>query len=332
MKKSIVAALAAGALVLSGCAKTEVTEVSDSRTIGFSNFVNNSVKSINATENLTNFYVYGGFEGSWNLFADQEVVRNGQEWEYTPVKYWIENVNYFYAAYSNNNDNANVTDKIFDGGVTNELSFNFLCADPVDDDLLYATSAPAAWDGQGAVDKVPFTFKHILSKIAFKFTKSADLNGVDLKINNIKINPMIEGAFRGAPLDGADQYPLTCWQATGEAGDVPFNDLTIEEDGGSATTEYRVVVPQSLTEEYIISFDVTFIAPNESGVIEEGGATETVNLTAAINGTENNVWNPGYVYTYSATIAAENLYLTPIEFTATVSEWTDAAGTDLVIE
>ena len=77
MKKAIVAALAAGALVLSGCAKTEVTEVSDSRAISFSNFVTSSVKSIDGLGGLEAFYVYGGYEGNWALFNNQKVTKSG---------------------------------------------------------------------------------------------------------------------------------------------------------------------------------------------------------------------------------------------------------------
>lgn len=73
MKKLIFAAFAAGAMVLAGCTKTEVTKVSESRAIGFDNFVSNSVKSIDKKEDLTAFYVYGGTVADQDIFNNQKV-------------------------------------------------------------------------------------------------------------------------------------------------------------------------------------------------------------------------------------------------------------------
>lgn len=333
MKKTFLAALT-GVVVLAGCAKTEVTEVSDNRAISFSNFVTNSVKSIDETGDLNKFYVYGGFEGSWNLFENQLVELSGSDWKYSPVKFWVENVQYYYAAYSNDNGNDGVTNQKFDGGNTNELSFDYSITDPANEDLLYATAAPEVWDGTSVVAEVPFSFKHILSKVIFKFTKSSDLNGLDLTITGISINPIAEATFKGAALNSATQYPIGCWTTTGTATTtVPFNELIINEDGGSQTTAARVVIPQALTEDYEVTFTVKYKDYNhDTGAIDENGAEKSITLNAPINKTTGEAWNPGYVYTYSATITAENLTLKPIEFTATTSEWTNADETGLVIQ
>ena len=80
--------MAAAALV--GCTKNEVTDISNSKAIGFETFVNNSTKTVENDEGKTNtnlsaFYVYGGSEKSQNLFNGERVYK-GHAWQYDNIK------------------------------------------------------------------------------------------------------------------------------------------------------------------------------------------------------------------------------------------------------
>ena len=175
MKGTILTALAAGALILAGCTKTEVTDVPDSRAISFDKFVTNAVKApIDQNEDLTTFFVYGGYT-STEVFTNQLV---NVAWDkgtstftctYTPVKYWTENETYYFAAYSDGNE------KIDDSGVTfsestGHLTISGYTVDAANDDLIYGyadnNNAGYTYDGVTTMNPVPFDFKHILSNSA----------------------------------------------------------------------------------------------------------------------------------------------------------------------
>ena len=153
MKRTLFAALT-GVVLLAGCAKTEVTEVSDNRAISFSNFVTNSVKSIVNTEDLNKFYVYGGFDDNYDLFEDVEVTKADGAWTYDPTRYWTVHT-YNFAAYSNSNSKAGVT-ATWDAVSNKHLSLDFNIQDAETDDLLYAAQS-ASWNG---VDAAPIVDLH----------------------------------------------------------------------------------------------------------------------------------------------------------------------------
>lgn len=336
MRKSIFTALAAGAVVLAGCAKIETTEVPESRVIGFDNFVTNAVKApIDQNEALTKFFVYGGYTSN-EVFNNQEV---NVAWDagtptctYTPVKYWTESQAYYFAAYSDGNGKIenNVT---FDQG-TGHLTISNYTVDASDDDLIYSYADNSGngykYDGATSMDPVPFDFKHILSKVTFKFSKAADLDGIELSISNFKVNLKTTGTFIGTDLPGVTQYPITTWTASDPATDYTnfsSTPLTLNTDFASATPAETgfTAIPQSVTG-YTISFDVTYTDPiNQSQVTRN---FENVSIASTLD----NNWKPGYRYIYTAEIKAVNLELEPIVFTVnTVEGWTDEDVTGEII-
>lgn len=340
MKGTILTALAAGALILAGCTKTEVTDVPDSRAISFDKFVTNAVKApIDQNEDLTTFFVYGGYT-STEVFTNQLV---NVAWDggtstctYTPAKYWTENETYYFAAYSDGNK------KIDDSGVTfsestGHLTISNYTVDAFDDDLIYGYADDGGngymYDGATLMNPVPFDFKHILSKVTFQFSKAADLNGTDLTIGNFSVNLKTTGTFIGTDLSGATQYPLTTWTASDPASAfTTFSNasLTLNTNvtaGQTVTTAETgfTAIPQSVTG-YTISFDVTYTDPiNQSQVTRN---FEDVSIASTLD----NNWKPGYRYIYTAEIKAVNLDLEPIVFTVNAVEgWTDETVTDEII-
>lgn len=337
MKGTILTALAAGALILAGCTKTEVTDVPDSRAISFDNFVTNAVKAtIDKNEDLNKFFVFGGYTSN-EVFNNVPVT---VAWDggtstctYTPAKYWTQGQAYYFAAYSDNN-------KEIDGGVTftegtGHLTISGYTVDAFDDDLIYGYADNGGtgytYDGSKHMDPVPFDFKHILSKVTFKFSKAADLNGTELTINNFSVNLKTTGTFIGEDLSGATQYPLSTWSSSGPASAfTEFSNapLTLKSDviAGQPVTTVETgftAIPQSVAS-YTISFDVTYIDPTD-----QSGKTRKFNVS--IEGTDGNNWNPGYHYIYTAEIKAVNLELEPIVFTVNkVDTWTDETVVDII--
>ena len=344
MKGTILTALAAGAVVLAGCAKIETTEVPEGRVIGFDNFVTNAVKSsITEKTDLSKFYVYGYYGTTpTDVFTNQEVQvaweQSSPTCTYSPSKYWIENEPYYFAAYSDGNvniDNGQIT-YADESGRTGHLTINYT-VDAFDDDLLYSyadnSNAGYIYTAGTEMIPVPFDFKHILSKVTFKFSKAADLNGTDLTISNFSVNLKTTGTFTGTDLSGTTQYPHSTWNASDPASAfTKFSNasLTLNTDvtaGQTATTVETgfTAIPQSVTG-YTISFDVTYMDP-----INQSQVTRIFDNVSIANTLDNN-WKPGYRYIYTAEIKAVNLDLEPIVFTVNAVEgWTDENVTDEII-
>lgn len=328
MKGTILTALAAGALILAGCTKTEVTDVPDSRAISFDNFVTNAVKAtIDKNEDLNKFFVFGGYTSN-EVFNNVPVT---VAWDggtstctYTPVQYWTQGQTYYFAAYSDNN-------KEIDGGVTftegtGHLTISGYTVDAANDDLIYGyadnSNTGYTYNEGTPMDPVPFDFKHILSKVTFKFSKAADLNGTDLTISNLSVNLKTTGTFTGEDLSGVAQYPLSTWRSSGatsaftafsNASPILDDDVTAGKPATTVETGFTAI-PQSVAS-YTISFDVTYTDPTD-----KTGKTRKFNVS--IEGTDGNNWNPGYHYTYTAEIKAVNLELEPIVFTVnSVDKW-----------
>lgn len=327
MKRTLFAVLT-GVVVLAGCAKTEVTEVSDNRAISFSNFVTNSVKSIDDTEDLNKFYVYGGFADKYDLFEDVEVTKADGAWTYNPTRYWIVNT-YNFAAYSNSNSNADVI-AAWDANSNKHLSLDFTIQNAKEDDLLYAATSGIEWDGISTVPTVDFTFKHILSKVAFQFSKAADLNGVDLDIIDIKVSAITAGTFVGEDITEG-QYPIDTWTPSGDASEVAYDDEVALNANDEVVTVSRVMIPQAITG-YNVTFSVLFNEPDANGSVDPDGTPKQLNFDVEIDKTDGNDWKPGYSYVYKAVIDAENLDLKPIVFTVEeVSGWEPDSNVDLEI-
>lgn len=343
MKGTILTALAAGALILAGCTKTEVTDVPDSRAISFDNFVTNAVKSqISKNEDLTKFFVFGGYTSN-EVFNNVPVT---VAWDggtstctYTPAKYWTQGQAYLFAAYSDGNGKIenNVT---FDQG-TGHLTISNYTVNAADDDLIYGYAdnggAGYTYNGTDAMNPVPFDFKHILSKVTFQFSKAADLNNTTLTISDFKVNLIKTATFTGSDIaDG--QYPISTWNTT-SGSKVDYTTfsaeiLTLDQDviAGEEVTKKEIgftAIPQNLGSAgtaYKISFSVTYDDPTTGD-----NETTTRTFEVEINGTENGNWNPGYHYIYTAEIKAVNLELMPIVFTVnTVDTWDDKTVNDII--
>lgn len=339
MRKAIFTTLAAGAIILAGCTKTEVTEVSDSRAISFSNHVTNAVKSIDQLGNLTTFYVYGAHTDGQVFNGDAVSYSNG-EWTYNPTRYWDENKTYKFAAYTDDNKTVdNVTFDYTSGHLT--ITDYTVNNSPTDgSDLLYAVGYDGndyEFDGSSR-SEVQLEFKHILSKVTFNFSKAADLNGVEIEVRDIKIKADNQGTFKGITPNAGSQYALGCWAPSGQKSDIAFEDFSLTgsaTDETSKNTQTRVFLPQDLgetTTAYNIVFTINYSNTiNDDGTIDNTQKDQTKEFTCTIAGTEDGNWNPGYSYTYTAEINSTNLEgLYPIVFTVDYDGWNEKDVSDII--
>lgn len=326
MKKTIFAALAAGALVLAGCTKTEVTEVPEGKAISFENYVANSVKSLDKVgegENALNkFFVYGGETSTPNLFAGREVTYSGGEWGYSPAEYWVDGTdNYNFAAYSN--ENASVSGVTYDSGTSHHLSFTYTTDGH--SDLVYAYSHDADEDN----NPVSLEFGHVLSKVVFVFDKSETLNGSELTISGVTVTGTDnKGTFTGKDRTPGEQFGADVWSSptSSSAVTVNFESTLIDDANKTIESQPLFLIPQATNDAKVKT--VTFTLTPTGKIAEAPYNVKEKTFPVELPSTSSNSWLPGHVYTYTAEISAQNFEMKPIEFTVSISNWTDGEVTD----
>lgn len=335
MRKSIFTALAAGAVVLAGCAKIETTEVPESRVIGFDNFVTNAVKALDAEGDggLTTFYVYGGPMDNTTLFAGTTVSYANGAWSYSPLKYWEASKTYNFAAYSNENGTADNADNVTLEASSNHLKIENYTSNGTED-LVYAYSHGIECTDASAALSMPsveLTFYHILSRVAFKFTKDpVSLTGTSIEVSAIQITPLNnQGTFTGSNLAGTEQYPYSTW--TGQAGTETqafenADGINLTDEAAEGQTDYEYLIPQAANG---TGLTVTFTLTPTGTILNNGVSDDPKQFSVTLPATSDNQWNPGYTYVYTAEINASNFGLAPIIFDVTeIKGWSDGTIND----
>ena len=333
MKKQILM-VAAVALALGGCSKTETTEVAQGRAIGFDAFVGKSTKAVTevTNDNLEKFYVFGsyGSTGSWtSVFTNVEVSggtvgADGTAWTPAQTAYWQPSATYYFGAYSDGNNSS--TTASF-GAEEQKLTFtNYTVGE---NDLIVAISdKKTTTEDVSAVDPVSLSFQHMLSQVKFTF-KNEDSYDYTMKISDIEIG----SAVKTATGTFTKENSVIAWN--GAAGATyDFGDLSdIAQAEGDGTHEVVLfVIPQS-NENLKVTFTATFTdASNKQ--IAKGDFEASLAYAGDAQGTEANEWTPGFKYNYTATVNGstinENLDKQVIKFTVTeVKAWDDATGTDI---
>lgn len=184
----------ASALSLGSCSGDETIDVSKSRAITFGEaFIDNSTRAIDpsysASNPVDNFKVWGTVAGNVNsilLYNGANVTRDESSGDYdcTQKEYWIPSARYNFVAVSN------ATSVTPASGIPTSITYE---ADGTSD-LIYADPVTITTDpsciptGVNDDGAVPFTFRHLLSKVHFTFTNtSTDPKGYYI-IKNIKIS------------------------------------------------------------------------------------------------------------------------------------------------
>lgn len=332
--------MAAAALV--GCTKSEVTNQSSSKAIGFEPIVNNSTKALvnddeTTDSNLSEFYVYGGSQNSQNLFNGERVYK-GTDWQYDNIKYWVEGSTYRFAAiYPGANDNNLSVDFNYASGHMELLA-------TVDNanqyDLVYAEQGPIEITAENISTQptVSFALGHILSKLRFVFQKNADFGkNTQLVISNLQVSGAntMEGQGIWSKATYANTTGNFTWTRAADASDVTFTPnqtytVTDESIVGSSTAEVGqtfYVIPQSPQGGFTLSFTVQL---QEKATLESGETWVNIGELHTLSTTISTAqWAANNVYTYTIKLKQGNITSAyPIEFAASVSGWGSSAGGD----
>lgn len=332
MKKTLFAIGAMVAMV--ACSNDFVVKEAAQEAIGFDNaFVDNSTRSKEtpgySSENLFSDFAVYGFVQSAPLFngvkVGKDVTNNDLKsaWKYEGTTYWIAGANYDFYAVAPFTGNWRVKDQTTptDAGAT--ITFTNVNGTQ---DLLYS----------GIVEKVgantnnqavAFTFKHILSKVKFSFINGYNASGATICVRDIQITNADKTAEATLTTNAAawsnyngEEVAIAFGNATTEsayATDADENKFANYDYAYDTTVESyyeRFVIPAN--KEWEISFKVDLLV--------SGAVIKTYPHTAKLNAT----FESGMSYDIAATITAANIdpenKQEPIEFTATMTDWSPA--------
>lgn len=302
MKKSLIFCGLA-ALSLASCTKSEVLDVNENRTIGFDGFVGKPSRtaSVITDENFTSFQVFGGFDGKYtNVFEDVAVNKGeGANWTATETKYWQKDKTYTFNAYA-------PTGKGTASVGANGVSITGFVADGNTDLVIADTKTVTTESDISSMDKVQFTFNHVLSMIRFTF--STDLQGVDITISDLQVN--------GVPSQG--NYTSTGWESIIGSTNYSLTVANSITSTSAQTSTEAIVIPQT---------------PNARGLnvsfkLKATGALDIEDTQARVVNLPSTEWIKGQRYNYTANITAANIdpdgELKPIEFDTPLEEpWVD---------
>lgn len=306
MKKSFLL-LAVAVAAITSCTNDEVLDLNKSANIAFDSFVNKNTRAVTqtTTAGISKFYVYGSFAGTTSVFENKEVNKVSDAWVYTNPVAWTAN-EYKFAAYATTNSSTQLTSGIAYDMASGSLTFTDYVADNGHD----LVAAVASVNNTSlANNTVNLTFKHLLSKVQFKFTSGADVDGQTMEISDITFSVQPEGTCE---FNGAATW--TPGSATPEVKTIPGKTGIAK--AAVWTSEDQIVIPNQGLSTVKAAFTATFKDASNNVVNERVFA----NVPLALAGDAK--WQPGYNYIYTATISSTTSY---IKFDVTTVEgWVDS--------
>ena len=302
---------------LAACTTEQTIVAPQNEAIGFDTFVANSTRAEDiTTNNIANFGVYGTVTKGGNsalIFNNTEVEKNGTAYTYSPAQYWIAAAEYDFLAFAPfTNAKWTYTPTNAQVAKTGTFSFNNATAE-ADQDVVYAYQTKTTADKLDAsnTQAVEFTFKHILSKVAFSFTNTFEDGNTTLSVYNVKINNTAKNGTM-AIVDGEDK----AWVGVDNLV-VPFGAQAADAqaalaNGAELKLAHHYVIPAQRA--YNITFDVDLY---QAGVYL---ATYNHEINSAIDFAKNGN------YVLSVKLAPESIDpanpLFPIEFSVNeVDDW-----------
>lgn len=232
MRKDLLFTMAMAALLTAGCSQNEIMEVSpdaapavgfkvftDAQTRGLITNSSTSVSNVSTGIRTTGFGVLAYYTGqnAWstagatatpNFMYNQKVEYKSVAWEYTPMKYWPntegDKISFFaYAPYKTASNGIDLTAATATGAPTMRFTLQTKPEDMVD---LVATNATQTAGDAKTIDltrstaKVPFKFKHVLTRASFKAKLDASLastNQTHVFITGMRILGTVDNGANG---------------------------------------------------------------------------------------------------------------------------------------
>ena len=316
MKKLFVLALAFAAFA--SCNKVESIETA-SEHISFGDaFVEvktrDAVDPSTTTDSITAFDAWAIMDAPTGTVLDAErVTRNGDEWTYQNLQYWLAGHDYyFYAVAPVADTNVTVDASGINAtglGVINFVNENGTC------DLLYAEKHVKTPEVMGTMPPVHLQFAHLLAKLKFTFVNNFTNKNAHLAVKNVVITD--------APGEGsiALNAENASWNLTdGKTTRLEFGDVNGGKEFDLGLDNKKECATELLTipadKNYIYHIEFTLVLYYGDQVAMESEKKVTLSNQAFVAGKHYNI---------VADINPENFdetALQPIEFTVTgVDEW-----------
>ncbi len=319
MKKAFVAILSLAALV--ACSQDVTVKRNDSAAIGFDNsFVENKTRAAadpsTTTATLEEFAVWGFRDTANQLVLNNErVYKNGTEWTYDHLQYWMEDKDYFFGAVSPvNHKDVTVDTQTMSKDGLGVISFTNTDGSV---DLLYAEKTVYASEiNPSDPDKVQLQFAHLLSRVKFSFAYNFPNELTTIAVKNIEItNSPAEGS-----IDVTVDRPYWSWNIpqNGRTLEVAFGDVEGGKEFAELNTyyesdDYRLLIPTDDTRSHNITFDVV--------VYQNHVESYTYHLATTL---KDKALVQGKSYNIVTTITPDELDMKPIQFTVVeVEGWED---------
>lgn len=288
MKKLFVLALAFAAFA--SCNKVESIETAAEH-ISFGNaFVEaktrDAVDPSTTTASISAFDAWAFMDVPTGTVLDKErVTKNGDEWSYDNLQYWLADHDYYFYAVSPVDDANVIVDA--SGINTTGLGVVTFTNDEGTCDLLYAEQKVETPEVLGAMPKVQLQFAHLLSKLKFTFVNSFTNANAHLAVKNVVITNAPGQAT--IALNSADAaWVLANNTTTLEFGDVnggnPF-DLGLANKKECASE--RLTIPADKT--YIYNIEFTLVLYYGDQVAMESNKKVTLSNQAFVAGKHYNL-------------------------------------------
>ena len=348
-KKIFMSIAAVAALTLVSCSSDDLNSLSDNSSkneaISFDGYLGRSAVSVNGSRGSVEtkdqlktdgFGVFGnykkdeGTEFGFNWFDNVKVTYSSTDtkWTYSPVQYWLPQGHIDFLAYA-------PYDSKYNNQVTKDnqkLEFTVSSTITTQKDLLWANAKGQTKANIANTDnKVKFQFAHALSRLGYTVKLKEAYSDATITLNKITLAGSEDGTkeafYTGGTIDLSKANNASgLWTSSGTKQKFDW----VSSDQKLATTDYKnpdadylFVIPQnfsaSATDKLYVIVEYTI----------EGYKGVTTPMKNTVYQKLEQEFKQGKAYTINLTIG-----LTPIEFDADVTPWTDAnnKNTDINID
>ena len=319
---------------MTSCTNDEVLEQAQSvqETIGFESFINKTTRATVATDvtigTLKEFYVFGYYGTNTEVFDNALVKQESSVWKVQERKLWTNN-NYTFAAYANgvgtgaieNPEGDILSSANFASGTLNIPSYSL-----ADKDLIAAFATQDNTGGNNQ-SKVELTFRHLLSKVAFKF-QYTDAGNEDLQMTVSNVTLTVPTTATCTATSSVTTWSShTTGTLTTYTNIEGVTKLGLDAPAAPATPASYYVLPNEATmgNETVLSFDVTYTDKTQSDAVVKTDHHDLELNTAKLDGNPF-LWGANTAYTYTVQLPFEPIY---IDFTVNdeIPDWTTKSPT-----
>ena len=335
-KKIFMGIAAVAALTLVSCSSDDLNSLSDNpsknEAISFDGYLGRSAVSVNGSrgsvlekkqlqESEEGFGVFGNYssEGTTtaygdNWFKNQKVTYKTSAWTYDDVKYWLPQGHIDFLAYAPHVDettlkNTSCIDFTVEGEVAKQK------------DLLWANATNQTMANNSGTNKVKFQFAHALARLGYTVKLNKEYTSTTITLKKITLAGSENGTenafYTTGTIDLSKTSSTDLWTISTPDAKQKFDWFSGTQT--LATTDYKnpdanylFVIPQKFstpaTDKLYVIVEYTI----------EGYNGVTTPMTNMVYKQLEKNFEQGKAYTINLTIG-----LTPIEFDADVTPWTD---------